>query len=361
MSASIEKYFLSKLGDKWKTATPGFRLQAYREGKKIADLAIGETWDVYDWASLTKIVFTISRFMFLEEEGRAMRGDPVASWLDWFPEDRPATLGHLMSHSAGMTWWYPFYKDIEKHAPEKATPEEAWRSFEGILRRRVTADLRQSAFDPEVKSVYSDLDFFLLGFILEEVTGRTLWQNWQEHADRLGLSEANFSRGNKPKIARKLYAPTEIDREWRNKTLQGEVHDQNTWALRGVAPHAGLFGPIEELSKFGLHLRGAIQGKKSKKFPSPGVVRSFTKRAITRERGDWAYGFMMPTKGSASCGPKFSLSSVGHTGFTGTSLWYDPKKDLLINLLSNRVHPSANNKEFQTLRPLLHTWIAEQL
>jgi CubicO group peptidase (beta-lactamase class C family) len=183
---------------------------------------------------------------------------------------------------------------------------------------------------------------------------------WSEIRDRLGFDDVDFHRGNRPLFPRKLYAPTEKD-EWRKKTLQGEAHDENTWSLGGVAPHAGLFGPIEELSRWGLLLRRAMRGEKSNAFPSPQTVAKFTKRAIPKARGDWALGFMMPTKGSASCGPLFSPKSVGHTGFTGTSLWYDPTQDLLVTILSNRVHPTRENREFLQLRPKIHTWIAEEL
>src|SRR5690606_36055735 len=115
---------------------------------------------------------------------------------------------------------------------------------------------------------------------------------------------------------------------------------------------------IDDLSRWGLLLRASIRGER-KGFVSEKTARLFTKRAIPGSRGDWALGFMMPSKGTASCGPLFSADSVGHTGFTGTSLWYDPRKDLLVTILSNRVHLTVENTEIRNLRPLIHTWIVE--
>ncbi|MGZ3723862.1 MAG: serine hydrolase, partial [Bdellovibrionales bacterium] len=144
------------------------------------------------------------------------------------------------------------------------------------------------------------------------------------------------------------------------KVLQGEVHDDNTWALAGVAPHAGLFAPIEAVSDWGLKLRAAVLHD-SKRFGDPKMVRRFVTRQIPPQVGDWGLCFMKPTKGAASCGRYFSPKSFGHTGFTGTSLWMDPIHDVLVVILSNRVHPTRDNKSFALLRPKLHDWIRELL
>lgn len=367
----LELDFLEKLGDHWQGATPGFCVQAYRTGKKVVDVEVGETFPYYDWASLTKIVFTTTAFMFLHDKKAYRLNDPIHRWVSWFPNESAFRVRDLLSHSAGMTWWYPFYQTVTNETEARVldkslkdvAPEDAWQVFSEILRRQVLEDISKNgvgAVHSAIKSVYSDLDFFLLGEILQTITGRSLYENWTEVHDRSGFMDTDFHRRNKPKHLRKLYAPTE-DCPWRKKVLQGEVDDENAWSLQGVAPHAGLFGPIEDLSRWGLLLRSAIRGEDSKRFAASRTVQLFTKRAIPRERGDWALGFMMPTKGSASCGPEFSLQSVGHTGFTGTSLWYDPKKDLLITILSNRVHPTREKKEFQKLRPLIHTWIVDSI
>ena len=144
------------------------------------------------------------------------------------------------------------------------------------------------------------------------------------------------------------------------KRLQGEVHDDNTWGLGGISSHAGLFGSIDDLAGFGLQLRAQIRGEAGARV-GQATAGLFTQRAIPREAGDWALGFMMPALQGASCGRHFSERSIGHTGFTGTSLWYDPDRDLLVSILSNRVFGGRENKAFLTLRPQMHDWIVEHL
>ncbi|MCM2283108.1 MAG: serine hydrolase, partial [Bdellovibrionaceae bacterium] len=177
--------------------------------------------------------------------------------------------------------------------------------------------------------------------------------------DRLDLRDAAFHVGNQPPHARRLYAPTEFC-PWRKKTIQGEVHDENTWVLGGVAPHAGLFGTLDDLSRWGLCLRSSLRGG-SGGLARPETVARFARRALPRARGDWALGFMLPGLKGASCGKYFSRLSVGHLGFTGTSLWYDPRRDLLVTVLSNRVHPTRENKLFPQLRGFLHDSVVESL
>jgi CubicO group peptidase (beta-lactamase class C family) len=376
-----EKAFLKELGDRWQSATPGFCVQAFSKGKKCLDLQLGQTYPFYDFASLTKVVFTTTALMMLFDEKRFKLTDPVQKWVSWFPEksvapSSQAKVKNLLTHSAGLNWWYPFYKKLaplttpgsdfvggRRASRAGLSPEEAWSKFEKVLRARIGLDLKKQSPSAELKNtkaVYSDLDFFLLGSSLQEMTGVSLYENWQWVRERLDLPDTDFHRENRPAHARRLYAPTEIC-SFRKKTLQGEVHDENTWALRGVAPHAGLFGTISDLSHWALQLRKAKIKQTNGAFASHETVELFSRRAVARTRGDWALGFMLPTLGSASCGPLFSKSSFGHTGFTGTSVWLDPEKDLLIVLLSNRVHPTRENREFVQLRPLIHTLIASAI
>ncbi|MEK7356789.1 MAG: serine hydrolase [Bdellovibrionota bacterium] len=360
--STIEQRFLDKLGDNWDGATPGLKVQAFHRGRKIIDVRAGQTYRYYDFASLTKIIFTTTAFMALYDEKRFRLSDPVSRWVSWFPEDHPATIKDLLSHSAGLTWWYPFYKDVHPRASKMKTPEEAWDVFQLVFKTHVVSDLKKASLVwPPEKSVYSDLDFFMLGIALESITGTTLYTTWADLRDRLELPDVDFHRNNRPLHARAKYAPTEKDSAWRKKTMQGEVHDENTWALKGVAPHAGLFGTIDDLSGYGLLLRGAMRGSGSRVFPSAETIAKFTRRSIPAKRGDWALGFMTPTKGGSSCGIHFSPKSVGHTGFTGTSFWYDPERDLLVSILSNRVNPTRENTKFLKVRPLIHDLITQLL
>lgn len=383
-ATSIEKKFLSRLeewshpteGGHWTDATPGFRLQAWSQGRLKIDVACGATEPIYDWASLTKIVFSVSAAMIETADGDLDLRDRL---IDWLPEISPRhaspavqrtletlTVRSILTHSAGMTWWKPFFKSVERRAPRDH--EEAW----AILNDFVARDVRRRLANGEIAkarlgpAIYSDLDFFLLGEILRRSSLMSLPDQYARVQERLNLRDTVFHALVKSDVQdgvlyyrdrRNLVAPTERD-PWRGRLLRSEVHDENAASLKGIAPHAGLFGPIHDLSRYGLELRRLARGEKSK-LPASGA--SFLERTVPRSRGDWATGFMLPTKGTASCGPRFSPISVGHTGFTGTSLWYDPRSDLLIVILSNRVHPSRRNARFVKLRPALHTFVVEAI
>ncbi len=349
---SQDQVFLKRLGDAYKPATPGLQLQAYVNGKKELDVRAGQDYPFYDWASLTKIVFSTSLLMRLYDEKRLNLETKVKSQLDWYQKEH--TLKDLLSHSAGLIWWKPYYKELNLGR----TPEEKFAQLEEIIRSSPIFDDQ----DPKGihKAVYSDLDLFLLSFFYTKLTRQSLLELWSEQKDRIGFRTTDFHYLNKPQYKIEDYAPTE-NSEWRKQIMQAQVHDENTWALGGIAPHAGLFGEIEELSAWGLKIRKGMRGDNVKDFATSSTILKFTTRAIPTELGDWASGFMMPSKGKASCGQYFSAHSVGHTGFTGTSIWYDPKRDLLISILSNRVHPTRDNQEFASLRPKLHDWVVETL
>ena len=169
----------------------------------------------------------------------------------------------------------------------------------------------------------------------------------------------HFNENNKPTFSIDKYAPTE-NCPWRRQIIQGEVHDENAWALGGVAPHAGLFGSVGAVSEWALWFRQEFYGSKSQ-WADAQLVQKFTERCFPTKKGDWSLGFMLPTPGSASCGRYFSPLSFGHTGFTGTSFWMDPEKDLMVILLSNRIHPVRSNELFKKARPQIHDWICEGL
>lgn len=340
--------------------TPGLCLQVVKNGKLKADLKLGKTYPYYDLASLTKIIFTVPAFMALADDKRIFLKDKISAILNWWPHSK-TEIREVLSHSGGLPWWAPFYKKLDL----SSSVEER--------RHKVQKILEKTKLISSEKSVYSDLDFILLGFVLEELHSAPLIEIWQSLSWLEKVPSLHFNILNKPKYKKNLYAPTE-QCPWRKKTLQGEVHDDNTWAFGGVSTHAGLFGSVEDVTQYGLLLRKSFNDKKSNGqallskvinskniLASPKTIEKFCQRAISKERGDWAMGFMLPTRGSASCGKYFHSSSFGHTGFTGTSIWYDPKQDLLVTLLSNRVHPTRENKKFIQLRPLIHDLIVQEL
>ena len=362
MSADLR--FLEKLSDSWDGATEGLCVQAYVGGKKLIDVEVGKTYRYYDWASLTKIVFSTTAWMLQHDQRKTeFLNDRVSKHVSWFPPESKAKIRNLLSHSAGLTWWHPFFKTVAPKT-EGMTPEAAWRVFEKTVSDRIRRDFEKLPADFDLKNIqatYSDLDFFTLGSALQSLTQKSLLENWKVVSDRIGFERTGFSAGNVPRFARSQYAKTETC-SWRGDTMQGQVHDDNAWSMKGVAPHAGLFGPIDELSQWGLLLRKAMRGDgMQKRFASSETTKLFTTRSIPQKRGDWALGFMMPSKPTSIAGKYMSAKSVGHTGFTGTSLWFDPVRDVLIVILSNRVYPTRENKKFVALRPLIHDWVNESI
>lgn len=327
--------------------TPGFAVQAFHKGRKIIDQRWGKTWKYYDLASLTKIIFTVPWTMRAVEEKKISLNQNLSDVLTWYPHK--IKIKNLLSHDGGNEWWRPFYEILPVHEPVEARKTELKKILRGLKPKRAVR-----------KAVYSDVDFLQLGFLLEHVFETEWLELWNRGREEMfPKADMVFHPHNQPLHSKNDYAPTEKC-PWRKRTAQGEVDDLNAWALGGVAPHAGLFGSMQDVSQWGLWLRDAYLGHKNTGLKKS-TVRTFAKRAHSTLVGDWALGFMMPTEGAASCGQYFSPQSIGHTGFTGTSLWYDPKRDLLVVILSNRVHPSRDNVEFRRWRPLIHDWVVESL
>lgn len=209
------------------------------------------------------------------------------------------------------------------------------------------------------RSLYSDLGFMLLGFLVERLSGMAL-DLWCEEvivrplqADPMmfrptaGRAQSDVVR---PTVDVSRIAPSEQD-EWRNRLLRGEVHDENAAAMGGVAGHAGLFGTAESvLAVSGAWLCG-YYGRES--ILERELVGQFTTRQESDARSSWALGWDTPSAPSSS-GSSFSERSFGHLGYTGTSLWIDPLCELEVVLLSNRVHPSRRNEKIKVFRPLIH-------
>jgi len=220
--------------------------------------------------------------------------------------------------------------------------------------------INNSALKKTGKAIYSDLGFITLGFVLEQLYEKNILQIWLDlKAKNYATTTLDFHIENRTNIHKEQFAPTE-DCKWRGRIMRAEVHDENTWSLGGISTHAGLFGSIEDLAAFGLNIRSQLQGIARYNVRQK-TAQLFAARAIPAEVGDWALGYMMPSAGSSSCGPHFSVLSIGHTGFTGTSFWYDPRDDLLVLILSNRIHYGRDNREFINLRPQIHSWIFESL
>jgi CubicO group peptidase (beta-lactamase class C family) len=317
----------------------GAVIDVWSRGRRSGTLHLGKTFDFYDLASLTKIIFSASAGIQHFSSFSRELDMPVSRVLPWW-KHRAVTPFSLLTHTAGLEWWLPFFKKLKG----PMDPEVRWGQMKKLL-MRVKPKRRPLA-------VYSDLDLLMFGAFMEARLEKSLLEIWEDVEERLDLRDIFFHPANHPRYARSRYAPTEFS--------QGEVHDENTHALGGIAPQSGLFGTVDAVSDWGMKLRAGFLGE-DLRFGKPAMVRKFVGRRIPVSRGDWGLGFMKPTRGKASCGPLFSLKSFGHTGFTGTSLWYDPVQDLLAVILSNRVYPTRENKKFVALRPRLHEWICQSL
>ena len=150
------------------------------------------------------------------------------------------------------------------------------------------------------------------------------------------------------------------DCPWRERVIRGEVHDENAFALGGYSGHAGLFGTVDDVYHIVNMLRGHYRGGR-RDFFRPETVRDFFRRQDLVPGCTWALGWDTPSEESSSAGNYFSRNSVGHLGFTGTSVWMDLDKDVIVILLTNRIHPTRNNERIKAFRPKLHDTVMEEL
>ena len=283
---------------------------------------------VFDLASLTKVIVTTSLAMQLVERGSLRLSDPVSSWLsEWRGRDRAhVRVRDLLEHCSGLTAWMPFYRDQQGRVD----------MIEAICALPLE-------YAPWTQAIYSDLGFMLLGFILENAGGTRLGRQFAAVAEG---SDLHFGARAE---WRARTAPTEID-SWRGRLLCGEVHDENAWALGGVAGHAGLFGTAPAVGAFARRVL-ATRRADTDLARRDTLARFSTRSTVPRSSRAVGWDTMLPT---SSCGTRLSAGALGHTGFTGTSLWIDPDRDLYLVLLTNRVHPTRDNARLATLRPLIH-------
>jgi CubicO group peptidase (beta-lactamase class C family) len=314
---------------------------------------------VFDLASLTKVLATTTALMLLVDDGVLALDDPVAKHLPHFGErDKEAvTLRHLLTHSSGLKPWRAFHEALRERERKKGEPllgTPAAREFviESICRSALV-------HEPGSAAVYGDLDFIVLGAVVEAASGETLDAFCAARIfGPLGLARTRFlptAAGPPPESERRAIAATE-NCPWRGRILWGEVHDPNAWAMGGVAGHAGLFAPADDVLRFGQAVLDVWQGR-SDALPRE-ALRAFTSRQDLPRGSDWALGWDTPSAGGSSAGRHFSRASVGHLGFTGTSLWIDLEAECVVVMLTNRVHLLAKKSRFG-LRPVVHDLLRE--
>ena len=297
---------------------------------------------IFDLASLTKVIATTTLAMRAADDGVLALNDTVASRLPaWRGTDREhVTIRDLLEHASGLPAYLPLFRD-----------------YTGRVEFEPAICQLPLEYAPRTQSIYSDLGFILLGFILEGTrTDRSrsgvldpsasLTAQFRGLATLLGPDPLTF---NPSRMLRSRIAPTETE-GWRGRTLVGEVHDENAWALGGAAGHAGLFGTAAAVGAFARAVLRTIAGEPV--VARPGTVRAFIRRgSVPGSSRAPGWDTMLPT---SSCGTRMSPTAIGHTGFTGTSLWIDWERDLYVVLLTNRVHPTRDNNKLKALRPSFH-------
>ncbi len=304
---------------------------------------------IYDVASLTKPIVTTTAIMMLSQERRIDISLPISRYLpEWTqaaaadpnPSWRAkATVRGLLLHISGLPAHRHFYKEVDGKS--------------AVLKRVIAEPL---VSEPGMHLEYSDLGFILLGEIVERLTGFDLdavAKDWI--CEPLELANTMYSP---PKNLRSRIAPTENDKDYRERQLQGEVDDANASAMDGVSGHAGLFSTAGDVSVFAqMMLNAGIYAHH--RLLARETIEQFTARVKIGDSAR-ALGWDVPVAPSSS-GQFFSAHSYGHKGFTGTSLWIDPERDLFVVLLTNRVYPSADNIKIRELSPRLHDAIIEGL
>jgi CubicO group peptidase (beta-lactamase class C family) len=294
--------------------------------------AVPDAQTMWDLASLTKVVGLTSALVQLVADGKVALDAPVQRYLpDWRGAGKErVTVRQLLTHASGLPAWRPLHK-------EAASPEAAL-----ALAFATELDIL-----PGARYVYSDLGLILLAKVVERTSGEPLDQYLARHVfGPLGMRDTRY-RPDASQRAR--IAPTEYD-PWRQRKLRGEVHDENAFALGGVAGHAGLFSTGDDLARFARAYLGggALDGVR---VFDAALVRQFTTRqdsALSHR----ALGWETPT-GQNSAGHLMAPTAFGHTGFTGTSLWIDPAHDVFVILLTNRVNPTRQNPKIGAVRVAL--------
>lgn len=312
---------------------------------------------IYDLASVTKVIATTSAIMKLYEAGKIDLDAPVATYIPEFAANNKGdiTVTNLLLHNSGLTAWTPFYQTM-------STAQEVKNAVFNCSKEYQTGS----------QTLYSDYNAFLLGEIVERVSGLRLDKYCKENIfEPLGMVDSDFLI---PLSEDYRIAPTENDTYWRNQLLVGYVHDEMAAMLEGVSGNAGLFSTAPDLYKFLLMMmnKGKYPDERrmTKNVVYDTLYKDQTVDMFTTKITGLGYSNSRalgwetkaePTKYLPQCGNKFSSNCFGHTGYTGTSVYCDKEKNLIIILLTNRVYPKRGNEEVRNIRPKVHDEVCKIL
>jgi CubicO group peptidase (beta-lactamase class C family) len=305
---------------------------------------------LFDIASLTKPIATTSiALLALREKSLSLNSQAAKYLPELAGEDKgKITLRHLLKHTSGLPAWKPYFEDIAREHPELIGKREC--------RDVYIAKIAQEPLETPVayQRIYSDLGFIILGVILENFLDRRLDEFFRDKiAGPLGMKDTFYAPvGEALPRPYTQFAATE-DSMWRKKLIQGEVHDDNAYALGGVAGHAGLFSTVGDVHLFAKAIETAARLGHSL-FPQD-LLLDFIGPKVK-----FKLGWDTPSPEGSQSGRCFSKNSIGHLGFTGCSLWIDLEKEFHVILLTNRVHPSSKNEAIKAFRPHIHDVLYEE-
>lgn len=380
--------------DGLRDTAPAITLAVYRQGERLLHGAYGaldpaadspacvQTDTLFDLASLTKL-YTSTAFLLQVSAGKVSLDTPVIAVLPEFgagglrsvgPQQDPHTLQllppesddprlvdpasitfrHLLTHTSGLPPWRDLFLRIGPTPPPPDQPDPL-PAADRLARGLALIAETPFAGQPGDAVRYSDLGLILLGAAVARLKGTgslaTAIEALLLHP--AGLTETLFNPD--PAFWEAGIAPTELDLRWRGRRCLGEVHDENACALGGVAGHAGLFATADAVARFGMWWLDALDGRTTlRRDLAEDAVRLHAETGLER-RG---LGWMLRTPGYSSSGAHFSAGSFGHTGFTGTSLWIDPERALVVALLTNRVYHGRDADGIIALRKALHDAVA---
>lgn len=308
---------------------------------------------IFDLASLTKVIATTSAVMKLYDQGKLSLDDRVAYYLPDFSVNGKEWINirNLLLHNSGLRAWMPFYTTCSNK--------------DDVIRTICSEELR---YDPGTDFIYSDLNAILLGVIVEKVSGMSFDEYCRtEIFEPLGMESTTF---NPTGSLKDLALPTEYDNNWRGRQLQGEVHDEAASVMGGVSGNAGLFSNTTDIYKLVSVLMN--DGRYYNSYTASAKIEAFVYEAsihkfLEKPSDLYYYNTRLlgwdskpePTSVRRPCGELISDNCFGHTGYTGTSVWTDMDRGLVIILLTNRVYPSRSATGIRNVRPELHNKVIE--
>lgn len=332
-----------------------------------------ENADIYDLASVTKVMASTMAIMKLYDDQLIDLDMPISKYVSGLGHSKfgQVTVRECMAHQGGLRSWIPYYQEIKRKDgsyPRKTIASEQSEDYPYELSKglylhkdfyeKIKKMIRKSKVQEDPHYVYSDLSFYLTPELVERLSGMPFVQYLDQHFYQpMELSTVTFNPSEKFDLQR--IVPTEIDSYFRNEPIHGRVHDEGAIMMRGVSGHAGLFSDAQDLAALGQMLEqfGTYKGVQ---YLKPSTIDLFTTYQYANKNNRRALGFDKPlleyNAKDNYIARSASVSSFGHSGFTGTFVWIDPEKDFVFVFLSNRVYPTRDSRMLYdlSLRPTLH-------